>query len=185
MSFTTDHRQKFDALRYYLDANNRQQIRLKGNGGNSILFTYPPAEERQYLQEARRRLEETVGFVEVNRLLVNYIDSIGWKDFERFYRDYQATPHQVFKSDDEEPDLFSMIVDALAEIDAKGKTPALIRTGCLYGTGIENVNIMEHPRILKFRNPLIIFYPSTVDSRQILHFLWIKPPSKYLCVSIE
>jgi hypothetical protein len=60
----------------------------------------------------------------------------------------------------------------------------LIRTGCLYGTGIENVNIMEHKIITKLSHPLIIFYPSKIQSDNLL-FLNFKQASKYRCALIK
>lgn len=185
MSFTTEHKKKFDDLKFYLDANNRNQIRLKGNGGNSILFSYPPAEERLYLEEAVNQLSDVAAFVEANHLFTRYIDEIGWEDFKDFYQDFSATPNLVFKSDSGDRDLFDMIIDELQSIDQKGRIPVLLRTGCLYGTGIENVMIMEHKTVIDFKNPLIIFYPSTIDNNYNLKFLGIKPASKYRCVLID
>ena len=185
MSFTIEHKKKFDDLKFYLDANNKNQIRLKGNGGNSILFAYPPAEENLYLQEAVNRLSDVAAFVEVNHLFTRYIDEIGWEDFKAYYQDFSSTPNIVFKSDNEDQDLFDRIIMALQYIDEKGRIPVLLRTGCLYGTGIENVMIMEHKAVINFKSPLIIFYPSIIDNNHNLKFLGIKPASKYRCVLID
>ncbi len=185
MSFITKHKQKFEDLRFYLDANNKNQIRLKGNGGNSILFTYPPNEEEKYLEEALNRLGEQAAFVEVSHLLVRYIDEMGWSDFASYYQDFSSTPGIVFKSENDDVDLFDQILASLKAIDDTGRIPVLIRTGCLYGTGIENVMIMEHPTVMAFKNPLVIFYPAIIDSQKNLQFLGFKSASKYRCVLID
>lgn len=185
MSFITEHKHKFEDLRFYLDANNKNQIRLKGNGGNSLLFTYPPAEEKAYLEEALLRLGDQAAFVEVNHLLVKYIDDIGWTDFANYYQDFATTPSIVFKGDNDDIDLFDLILARLKAIDDNGRIPVLIRTGCLYGTGIENVMIMEHPMVMSFKNPLVIFYPAIIDNQKSLQFLGFKPASKYRCVLID
>ena len=43
MSYITDYRQKFTDLKMHLQ--NQDQLRRQANGGNSILFSYPPNEE--------------------------------------------------------------------------------------------------------------------------------------------
>lgn len=185
MSFTTEHKKKFEDLRFYLNSNNWSQISQKSNGGKSILFSYPPQEEGLYLREAVNQLADVAAFVEVNHLFTRYIDEIGWEDFKAYYQDFSSTPDVVFKSDAEDQDLFDMIINALQSINDKGRIPVLLRTGCLFGTGIENVMIMDHPAVLKFKTPLVIFYPSTIDNNHNLKFLGIKPASKYRCVLID
>lgn len=52
MAFIEEHKAKLDTLKKSLEAQHRDQLRRKANGGNSILFTYPPEEEKLYLQKA-------------------------------------------------------------------------------------------------------------------------------------
>jgi hypothetical protein len=184
MSFITDHRKKFDDLRYYLDANDWSLIQQQANGGRSILLAYPPEEEDLYLEEAVKRLSDIAAFVEVNHLLVQYIDSMGWEEFQTYYQDYAATPSLVFKSDGEEADLLDLIISKLQDIERQGRVPVLLRAGCLYGTGIENAMIMEHPAIMAFRQPLVILYPATLNEQKELKFLGFKNASRYRCVLI-
>jgi len=54
----------------------------------------------------------------------------------------------------------------------------------LYGTGIENVNIMEHKDVMQLKHPLVIFYPSKISEDNIL-FLNFRPASKYRCTLVK
>jgi hypothetical protein len=94
------------------------------------------------------------------------------------------TPHIVFHSDDSEVDLFDLIIGEIERACQNGKIPFLIRTGCLYGTGIENVNIMEHKTVMALSHPLVIFYPSRIEGDSI-YFLNFKPASKYRCTLVK
>lgn len=52
MAFLDEHKAKFDNLTVSLEHQNRDQLRRKANGGNTILFTFPPDEEAQYIKHA-------------------------------------------------------------------------------------------------------------------------------------
>ncbi len=67
MSYTTDHKQKFDDLRFYIE--NQDQVRREANGGNSILFSYPPDEEQLYIDKAKELYEEKAVFIDISKLL--------------------------------------------------------------------------------------------------------------------
>ena len=49
MAYLDEHKAKFDNLIVAMDIENRTQLKRVANGGNSILFTYPPNEENAYL----------------------------------------------------------------------------------------------------------------------------------------
>jgi hypothetical protein len=183
MSYTTDHKQKFDDLKFLI--GNQDQIRKQANGGNSILFSYQPDEEHLYLEKAKELYGATAAFIDISKLLVKFIDQDGWNPFEAYYRDFQNTPHVIFRSEDPDPDLFDMIIAEIESACDEGKIPFIIRTGCLYGTGIENVNIMEHKTVMNLDRPLVIFYPSTVDEDENLKFLDFKLASKYRCILVK
>jgi hypothetical protein len=182
MSFITDHKQKFDDLRTYID--NRDKIRLKANGGNSILVSIPPDEESLYIAKAEKVFSEEASFIDVSKLFVKYIDKDGWDTFKNFYLDFRETSHKVFKSDDPSEDLFDMIITEIESVDKTGKIPFLVRTSCLYGTGIDNINITEHKIVMELKVPLVIFYPSSFEN-ETLHFLNFKKASKYRCVLVK
>lgn len=183
MPYLTDHKQKFDDLRFYLD--HQDQLRKQANGGNSILFSYQPDEEHLYVEEAKERYGDQASFIDISKLFVKFIEEDGgWESFKEYYNDFRDTPHKIFHSDEDSSDLFDHIVEAIQVAANDDKIPFLIRTGCLYGTGIENVNIMEHPSVMKQTPPLVIFYPSRFEDDNI-YFLNFKPASKYRCILVK
>jgi len=183
MSYIIDQQQKFDDLKFHME--NQDQLRRQSNGGNSILFCYPPEEEEQYIEKAQELYTEKVAFIDISKLLIQFIDTDGWESFKVYYNDYKNTPYLIFKSnDEEEPDLFGLIINEIKTACKNNKIPLLIRTGCLLGTGIENVNIMENKTVMNLPHPLVIFYPSKIVDDNI-YFLNFKPASKYRCTLIK
>jgi hypothetical protein len=183
MSYITDHQQKFADLKSHI--TNQDQLRRQANGGNSILFSYPPNEERQYIEKARKLYANEVTFIDVSKLFVQFIDdNEGWESFRDYYKDFENTPHLVFCSDDPSTDLFDLIINEIEDACRNDKIPFLIRTGCLFGTGIGNVNIMEHKTVMSLHHPLVIFYPSMIEDDSI-YFLNTKPASKYRCTLVK
>lgn len=182
MSFSTDNRQKFEDLERNL--NNRDGLKKQANGGNSILFSYPPDEETEYITKAQELYGDKAAFIDVAKLFVEFIDNDGWEDFKNYYKDYENTPHVVFKSEDPEPDLFKLIISAIEKASADDKIPMIIRTGVLYGTGIENINIMQDTSIMNLSQTVVFFYPSKIDG-DTLYFLNTKIAGKYRCILIK
>jgi hypothetical protein len=185
MAYLDDHKAKFDNLSVNLESKNIYQLKRTANGGNSIVFTYPPEEELLYLKKINEiALENNFELINISKLLVEIIDSEGWNEFKSYYNDFKDTPHLVFKSDDESVDLMDLIISNIKRADDNGKIPVLIKTGALFGTGIENVNIMEDKSVMGLNNPLIIFYPGKIENEN-LYFLNSKLASKYRCTVIE
>ena len=182
MPYITDHKQKFDDLRYHL--KHQDQLRKQANGGNCILFSYQPDEELLYVEKAKEIYQEKAVFIDISELFVKFIDEDGWESFQEYYNDFKDTPYKVFRSDDSSFDLFDHIIKEIELACKNDKIPFLIRTGCLYGTGIENVNIMEHQSVMRLPHPLVIFYPSRLDDDNI-YFLNFKPASKYRCTLVK
>lgn len=182
MSYLTDHQQKFTDLDYHL--RNQDQLRRKANGGNSILFSYSPKDEQLYIQRAKELYSDKAEFIDISKLFVESIDEDGWDNFKAFYLDFINTPHKVFKSNDPEIDLYDRIIRAITQASENDRIPILVRTGCLYGTGIDNVNIMEHKDVMSMKHILVVFYPSLVDGN-VLRFLNFKPASKYRCILVN
>lgn len=184
MSYTTEHKRKFDELKFSLDYKNRNQLRRKANGGNSILFSYPPEEEEKYINKAKELLDKKAEFIDISKFFVELIDLDGWENFEQYYHDFKETPYKIFQSNDPSQDLFDIIISAIEKANEENKIPLLIRTGVLFGTGIENSNIMEHKVVMNLATPLVIFYPSKLEG-ETLYFLNFKPASKYRCKHIN
>lgn len=185
MAYIDEHKAKFDNLKVSLEQKNRDQLRRKANGGNSILFVYDPKEEIEYINKTKELLsEKEFKFIDIAKLLIEFIDLDGWNDFQDYYKDFSDTPHLIFKSDDPDPDLMDLIIQEIKIADDANLIPVLIRTGALFGTGIENVNIMENKVVMNLKQPLIIFYPASINEDN-LYFLNFKPASKYRCTVIE
>jgi hypothetical protein len=185
MAFSDEHKAKFQNLKTSLELQHLDQLRRKANGGNSILFAYTPKEENLYLEQAAKELKpDQFKIIDVAKLLVQFIDLDGWNEFESYYKDFSDTPQLIFKSGDEATDLMDLIIQEVKSANDKDLTPVLVRTGALYGTGIENVNIMEHKEVMTLKHPLIIFYPATIEGDN-LYFLNFKPASRYRCTVIE
>lgn len=182
MSYITDHQQKFTELKFHIE--NQDLLRRQANGGNSILFSYPPDEEQQYIEKAKDLYTNKSTFIDVSKLLVQFIDEDGWDSFCEYFNDFKDTPYLVFHSDDPTTDLFDLIIDEIAKACQSDRIPFLIRTGCLYGTGIDNVNIMENKTVMNLPHPLVIFYPSKIEDDNI-YFLNFKPASKYRCTLVK
>jgi hypothetical protein len=182
MPYITDHQQKFTDLKLHLD--NQDHLRRKANGGNSILFSFLPNEEQQYIERAKELYADNAAFIDISKLLIQFIDQDGWESFKAYYNDFKNTPHLIFRSDDPTPDLFDLIIDEIERACHNDKIPFLIRTGCLFATGIENVNIMENKTVMNLPHPLVIFYPSKIEDDNI-YFLNFKPASKYRCILVK
>ncbi|MCP3943398.1 MAG: hypothetical protein GY710_18200 [Desulfobacteraceae bacterium] len=182
MPYITDHKQKFADLKFHIE--NQDQLRRRANGGNSILFSYVPKEENLYIEKARELYSENAAFIDISKLLIKFIDNDGWDSFQEYYNDFQSTPHVIFRSDDPSIDLFDLIIGAIEEASKNEQIPFLIRTGCLFGTGIDNVNIMENKAVMRLPRPLVIFYPSKIEDDNI-YFLNFKPASKYRCTLVK
>lgn len=180
MSFETAHIEKFQNLKAALAPANRDQIRLAANGGNTILFVYPPKHEKHYNEEAKR-LFPNATFIDLRQCLIEFIDQVGFDNFKTFYQDYPQQPEVVFTDSEGDPKLEGLIIDKITSSLENDSIPFLIHTGALYGTGIENIHIMQHPRVMRFGTPLVIFYPAVVKTETELSFLGVKPASRYRC----
>lgn len=115
---------------------------------------------------------------------MQFIDEDGWESFRNYYNDFKNTPHLVFRSDDPKPDLFDLIIGEIEKACRNAKIPFIVRTGCLFGTGIENVNIMENKTVMNLPYPLVIFYPSKIEGDN-LYFLNFKTASRYRCMLVK
>jgi len=169
---------KFNELKIILSHKDKEFIKMHAHGGYSILLTYPPQEERAYLERVRAEYPAAC-FIDMAELFVAYIDDIGFEDFLEVYQEYASEPEKLFRSEMNPGDLYQRI---LTEIEKAGKAqqlPVLVRTGALYGTGIENINIMDSKVVHDLPLPLVIMYPATLSAENKLKFLNVKPASDY------
>ena len=183
MSYQLHHKQKFEDLDYRL--NNLDELRRIANGGNSVLFTYPPNEESLYINKAIELYSSKATFIDISKLFIEFIDKDGIDNFITYYKDFINTPHVIFIAEDDPQDgLFDLIIYEIKKALNENKIPILIRTGCLYGTGIENLKIMQNQNVMNKKLPLIVFYPSKVED-DVIKFLNFKNADKYRCTVIK
>ncbi len=182
MPFQAEHKQKFDDLKIAIHIDYRTQLKRDANGGNTVLFIFPPDEEDKYIEKAKKLYPDAY-FIDVSRLFVQYIDSVGWDDFVEFYKSYETTPDQVFKNDGDN-NLFKLIIGEIKAASGNNKIPFIVRTGALHGTGIFNQHIMDDSSVLSLDQPVVFFYPAKLEENDLL-FLNFKSASKYRCKLVK
>jgi len=183
MSSPKNINQKFSELKFILKNKDKHSIKMDAHGGYSILFIYPPAEEKTYLKEIKKRYPDAY-FIDLAAMFVKFIDSIGYDDFIETYAEYSSEPEKLFKSSLSESDFFTYILNEIEKAGKDEKIPILVRTGALYGTGIENINIMDSNIVHDLPMPLVIMYPATVGGDNKLKYLNFKPASDYRAVVV-
>ncbi len=177
---------QIEQVKNLVEANNNSDIRLNANGGNSVLLVCPPDQEQLYIKEARNALsQDRYEMIDLNQLLIDFIRQHKEELLKKFDL-LQTSVHQIFKSPPEEndDDFFRYLIKRISEAFKTGKIPFLYSVGALYGTGIDNIQIIEHERIMKAQLPLVILYPAT-DTEDKLMFLNSRPASKYRCIVIK
>lgn len=153
----------------------------EANGGKSILFVYPPADEEKYIQEAKRVYTDGYEFIDLRCLFVEFVDL---KGLDKFKRQFNNMGTEVFVSQNyTEGTFYSFLMKRIVDTAIKGVSPILIHTGVIYKMGFSNQNIMEDPDVMKFQKPLVFFYPAVIRNETI-YFLDKQPASKYRCVVI-
>ncbi len=183
MPLSKNINEKFNDLKFILANQDKQSIKMSAHGGYSILFVYPPKEEKEYLQTIKRQYSDAY-FINIAELLVKFIDDNGPEEFFSIYKEYASEPEKLFKSEYAEGDFFGMILKEIKRADEQSKLTILIRTGALYGTGIENLNIMDSVIVQHLHLPLIIMYPATIGADGKLKFLNHKLASDYRAIVI-
>jgi hypothetical protein len=177
MPYPKDIKQKFDDLKDALSISNRTNLHRKANGGNTILFIYPPHEEPYYLDMVKQSYKNEC-IIDVAAELISYLDFLTMPVFEELFEEYGPNSHQIFKSKSRSSDLFARLIDKIIEAAKNNKTPILIRTGALYGTGIDNHMFMEDKSVRELELPLVVFYPATMNDKTLM-FLNCKPSPGY------
>jgi len=175
--------QIINQIKKLVDADSRSEIQLNANGGNSILVVCPPEQENLYLRTLHDLLETSkYTIIDLNALLISFVDQYQELLNESFEL-LKGSVLQVFKMPDGEtgPDLFKHILNAIETAFLDEKIPVLVHTGALYGSGIENIHLMENVLVMKSDKPMIILYPASHDGEKLM-FLNSRPSSKYRCM---
>lgn len=162
------------------------QIKLNANGGNSVLLVCPPENEDQFIEVIKKDMDKgRYDLIDVNKILIEFIDTYKSEIIEKFDL-LQSSVSQIFKAPEEENenDFFTYLMSKIQQAFKVSKIPLLYSTGALYGTGIDNIQIIEHDSVMKSKIPLMILYPATEKDDKLL-FLNSRPASKYRCMIIK
>lgn len=155
MSLPKELNHKFNELKILLTSRDKQSFKMEAHGGYSILFVYPPHEEQAYLRRIRQEYSDAA-VIDIAAHFVKYIQENGEKDFWEVYAEYSSDPGKMFKSEYSDNDLFRRILQEIQTAGEANKLPILIRTGALYGTGIDNISIMESKVVYELPLPLSV-----------------------------
>jgi len=173
-------------LKRLIQADQQSEIRLKANGGNTILLVTPPEQEIDFINKMFELLDENeYQIIDINQLLVSFVDQ-NKDEINKKFDLLKSSVQQIFKSPEGEDnnDFYHFLINRIKEAYQNAKIPVLINTGALYGTGIENIHIMESKTVMEASRPLVILYPAT-DTQEQLMFLNSRPASKYRCVILK
>lgn len=173
-------------LKRIVESDKRSEIRLNANGGNSILLVCPPDLEIQFIEKLIELMpKESYQLIDLNDMLIAFVKE-HQKDLGEMFELLKGSVHQIFKSPEGEtsPDLFKYILKSIEEAFNAEKIPVLIHSGALYGSGIDNIHLMENELVMKSKMPLIILYPATEEGDKLM-FLNSRPASKYRCMIIN
>ena len=173
-------------LKRIVESDKRSEIRLNANGGNSILLVCPPEVEFQFIGKLIELMpQETYQIIDINEMLISFVED-NQADIDEMFDLLRGSVHQIFKAPEGEttPDLFRHLLFAIEQTYNKQKIPVLIHSGALYGSGIDNIHLMENELVMNSKMPLIILYPATQECDQLM-FLNSRPASKYRCMIIN
>jgi hypothetical protein len=172
--------------RRLVESDRRSEIRLNANGGNSILVVCDPMQELNYIDAINRLLPtESYSVIDLNKCLLDFVRD-HYDSIMELFDLLQSSTHEIFKApkEEESQDLYKEIISMIVTVFNEKKVPVLINAGALYGTGIDNIHIMENDLIMKSKYPLIILYPATREADRLM-FLGKRPASKYRCMIIQ
>lgn len=173
-------------VRRLVESDRRSEIRLNANGGNSILIVCAPMDEMEYITRLAELLPaDNYAILDLNNCLIEFVNHHKSSVIELFDL-LQSSTHEIFKAPaaEDSEDLFKEITGQIKKAFEEDKVPVLINTGALYGTGIDNINIMENDIVMKASLPVIILYPATKEGDKLM-FLGKRPASRYRCMIIE
>lgn len=173
-------------LKRVVESDKRSEIRLNANGGNSILLICPPELEYLFIDKLLELLpHDTYRIIDINELLISFVENHK-DDLDEMFDLLKGSVNQIFKASEGEttPDLFKSLMQSVEQAFEDNKVPVLINSGALYGSGIDNIHLMESEHVMKSKLPLIVLYPATQEDGQLM-FLKSRPASKYRCMIIN
>ncbi len=178
-NFEIEHNRLLGDLKVAL-SKDMARLSVDANGGRCILFVYSPHDEERYVAEAKKRFPDGC-FIDLRRLLVDFVDSIGMDDFKEIYDNFGK---EIFKSSNFPQNFYNYIMAAISDAYVQERIPFLIHTGTIYEMGFSNLLLMENEIVIKSPIPLVVFYPATIEGDKIL-FLGRSVASQYRCIVLK
>jgi len=170
-------------IKELVDPERRTEIRLNANGGNSILLVCPPSQEMDFIESLRNNFEpEKFELINLDEILLEFVESKK-DELPQLFDLLRGSIEQIFKAPagEDSDDLFKLILSKIEASFLRKRVPVLIRAGVLYGTGIDNIHIMEHPLVMDSHLPLLVLYPASIEGEKLM-FLSKRPASRYRCL---
>lgn len=186
MSTSLNPEHLISQLKRIVESDKRSEIRLNANGGNSVLLVCPPQQEYKFIEKLMELMpSETYRIIDLNEMLISFVETHK-EDISDMFEILKGSVHQIFKAPEGEtsPDLFKHILDAIEQTFNESKIPVLIHSGALYGSGIDNIHLMENDLVMRSQLPLIILYPATQEGEKLM-FLNSRIASKYRCMIVN
>ncbi len=169
----------------FIESDRKSEVKLRANGGNSILIVCEPIRELEYIKAINEIMNDSMySIIDLNKSLLDFIDS-NKAEINQLFELLQTSYLEIFKAPaiEQSDDLFKNIIKEIINVVNAGKVPILINTGALHGTGIECIHIMENDQIMSANVPLLVLYPATNEGDRLM-FLSKRPASKYRCMVI-
>lgn len=169
-----------------VESDRRSEIRLNANGGNSILLICEPMREAEYISRLTILLaKENYAIIDLNECVIAFV-SHHLPELNELFDQLQSATTQIFKapSGEDSADLFKEIMKLIQQALKEDKVPVLVNTGSLYGTGIDNLHIIENEDVMNATLPIIILYPATLETGKLM-FLGKRPASNYRCMIVQ
>lgn len=172
-------------LKRVIDSRNSSDIRLNANGGNSILVVCEPEREHSFIDAIEELPPDKYQIIDVNKCLIEFVTE-NHDSLNVLFDLLQSSVGQIFKCPESEttPDLFKLLIGKVSSVFDSGRIPVLINSGALYGTGIDNIHLMEDKVVMESQLPLVILYPAEKNKEELL-FLGKRHASKYRCMVIQ
>lgn len=173
-------------LKRIVESDKRSEILHLAKGGNTLLVVCDPINELDYVKSFKKLLDENkYTIISAEKILYEYVNSnkvdinLLFELKTNFYKDIFKSPRKTNRVD-----LFTLIIKAIKDSLSRDTIPVLINMGVLYGSGIDNIHIMEDNTVMTASKPLVILYPGTMKDDKIM-FLDSRPANNYRCMIIN
>lgn len=169
-----------------VDSDENSHIRINANGGNSILIVCEPIKEIDYINTIQKLMTtDKYEIIDLNHVLCEFVAE-NKEDIKVGFDLLRGSIHQIFKTPngEEGTDLLGLILQAISDTLNTNRIPVLINAGSLYGSGINNIHIMESDLVMRACLPLLILYPATREQDKLL-YLGKRSASKYRCMIVD